>query len=278
MLENQSAAQGASVAEEVSLLDSIVEQSRVAKSDSERARAKDIIGELASQVLSGTVVVSDNLSATLDARVAELDRLISQQLSAIMHAPEFQKLESTWRGLHYLVKETSTGQTIKIKALNATKRDLTKDFKTAIEFDQSALFKKVYEEEFGTFGGAPFGALIGDYEITRQPEDMYFIEQMAHVAAASHAPFIASSSPELLGLESFADLGKPRDLAKVFDTVEYAKWKSFRDSEDSRYVGLTLPRFLGRLPYNPKDGTVVESFNFVDHCSSSVLIFKIFEI
>ena len=132
MLENQSAAQGASVAEEVSLLDSIVEQSRVAKSDSERARAKDIIGELASQVLSGTVVVSDNLSATLDARVAELDRLISQQLSAIMHAPEFQKLESTWRGLHYLVKETSTGQTIKIKALNATKRDLTKDFKTAI--------------------------------------------------------------------------------------------------------------------------------------------------
>ena len=264
MLENQSAAQGASVAEEISLLDSIVEQSRVAKSDSERARAKDIIGELASQVLSGTVVVSDNLSATLDARVAELDRLISQQLSAVMHAPEFQKLESTWRGMAYLVKETNTGQTIKIKALNATKRDLVKDFKTAIEFDQSALFKKVYEEEFGTFGGAPFGALIGDYEVTRQPEDMYFIEQMAHVAAAAHAPFIASSSPELMGLETFADLGKPRDLAKVFDTVEYAKWKSFRESEDSRYVGLTMPRFLGRLPYNPKDGTVVESFNFVE--------------
>ena len=138
MLENQSAAQGASVAEEVSLLDSIVEQSRVAKSDSERERAKDIIGELASQVLNGTVVVSDNLSATIDARVAELDRLISQQLSAVMHAPEFQKLESTWRGLNYLVKETQTGTTIKIKALNATKRDLVKDFKTAIEFDQSA--------------------------------------------------------------------------------------------------------------------------------------------
>lgn len=227
MLENQSAAQGASVAEEVSLLDSIVEQSRVAKSDSERERAKDIIGELANQVLSGTVVVSDNLSATLDARVAELDRLISSQLSAIMHAPEFQKLESTWRGLNYLVKETQTGTMIKIKALNATKRDLVRDFKTAIDFDQSALFKKVYEEEFGTFGGAPFGALIGDFEITRQPEDVYFIEQMAHVAAAAHAPFISSASPELLGLESFADLGKPRDLAKVFDTVEYAKWKSF---------------------------------------------------
>jgi predicted component of type VI protein secretion system len=155
-----------------SLLDEIVEQSRVAKSDAEHARAKDIIGELVKEVLDGTVVVSDNLSATLDARVADLDRLISAQLSAVMHAPEFQKLESTWRGMSYLVKETQTGTMIKIKALNATKRDLVRDFKTAIDFDQSALFKKVYEEEFGTFGGAPFGALIGDYEITRQPEDI----------------------------------------------------------------------------------------------------------
>ncbi|MCM3011673.1 type VI secretion system contractile sheath large subunit, partial [Bacillus subtilis] len=126
-------------------------------------------------------------SATIDARVAELDRLISTQLSAVMHAPEFQRLESTWRGLDYLVKESNTGQTIKIKALHAPKRDLVRDFKGASEFDQSALFKKVYEEEFGTFGGSPFGALIGDYEISRQPEDMYFIEQMSHVAAAAHA-------------------------------------------------------------------------------------------
>src|ERR1700744_6468501 len=194
-------------AAEPSLLDQIVEQSKVAKSQAEHTRAKDLIGELVNQVLDGTVIISDNLSATLDARVAELDRLISSQLSAVMHAPEFQKLESTWRGLHYLCKETTTGTTLKIKALNATKRDLSRDFKTAIEFDQSALFKKIYEEEFGTFGGAPFGAILGDYEITRQPEDMYFVEQMAHVAAAAHAPFIASTSPELLGLESFADLG-----------------------------------------------------------------------
>ncbi|MBS0427697.1 MAG: type VI secretion system contractile sheath large subunit [Proteobacteria bacterium] len=246
------------------LLDRIVDQSKVAKSQAEHVRARDIIGELVQQVLDGSVIVSDNLSATIDARVADLDRLISAQLSAIMHAPEFQKLESTWRGLDYLVKETSTSTMLKIKVLNATKRDLTRDFKAAIEFDQSAMFKKVYEEEFGTFGGAPFGALIGDFEVTRQPEDMYFLDQMAHVAAAAHAPFIGAASPELLGLESFADLGKPRDMAKVFDTVEYAKWKSFRDSEDSRYVGLTLPRFLGRLPYNPKEGTVVDSFNFVE--------------
>jgi type VI secretion system protein ImpC len=251
-------------ASESSLLDQIVEQSKVAKSDTEHARAKDLIGELVNQVLDGTVVVSDNLSATIDARVAELDSLISAQLSSVMHSPEFQKLEGTWRGLHYLVHESNTGATIKIKALSATKRELVRDFKAAIEFDQSALFKKVYEEEFGTFGGAPFGALIGDFEISRQPEDMFFIDQMSHIAAAAHAPFIGSASPELLGLETFSDLGKPRDLGKVFDTVEYTKWKSFRDSEDSRYVGLTLPRFLGRLPFNPKDGEVAETFNFVE--------------
>ena len=262
------APEAAAVAE-AGLLDQIVEQSKVARSDAEHARAKDIISELAREVLDGTVVVSDNLNLTLDARVAELDRIISEQLSAVMHAPEFQQLESSWRGLHYLCQQTSTGTMLKVKVINAPKKDLVRDFKSAIDFDQSALFKKVYEEEFGTFGGAPFGALIGDYSIGRQPEDMYFVEQMSHVAAASHAPFISAASEDMFGLETFADLGKPRDLAKVFDTVEYAKWKSFRDGEDSRYVGLTLPRFLGRLPYNPKDGTTVEGFNFVEEVEAS---------
>ncbi|MCD9046514.1 type VI secretion system contractile sheath large subunit [Luteimonas sp. MHLX1A] len=263
------AASVAPATEAAGLLDQIVEQSKVARTDVEHRRAKDIISELAREVMDGTVVVSENLSLTLDARVAELDRMISEQLSAVMHAPEFQQLESTWRGLHYLCQQTSTGPMIKVKVLNAPKKDIVRDFKSAIDFDQSALFKKVYEEEFGTFGGAPFGALIGDYAIGRQPEDMYFIEQMSHVAAAAHAPFISSASEDMFGLESFTDLGKPRDLAKIFDTVEYAKWKSFRDAEDSRYVGLTLPRFLGRLPYNPKDGTTVEGFNFVEEVEAS---------
>lgn len=264
MLQAEGLLPAATAATTTSLLDDIVRESKVARSDVERLRARDLIAELVKEVLQGTVVVSDNLSATLDARVADLDELISEQLSEVMHHPDFQRLEATWRGLHYLCKHTSTGALQKIQVFNCTKKELVRDFQTAIDFDQSTLFKKVYEEEFGTFGGAPFGALIGDFEFTRQPEDMYFLEQMAHVAAAAHAPFVSAAAPELFGLESFTELGRPRDLAKVFDTVDYAKWKSFRDSEDARYVGLTLPRFLGRLPYNPKDGTAVEGFNFVE--------------
>ncbi len=254
---------------EDALLDDIVERSKVAKSAIEHARAKDIIGELVQQVLDGTVTVSHSVSATLDERVAQLDRLISEQLSAIMHAPAFQKLEQSWTGLHYLVRNTATGPGLKIRMLNATQRELVRDFRSALEFDQSTMFKKVYEEEFGTFGGAPFGALLGDFEISRQPEDMYFIEQMSQVAASAHAPFITAAAPELFGLEGFGDLGKPRDLSKVFDTVEYAKWKAFRESDEARYVGLTLPRFLGRLPFHPVDGTTVDGFNFVESVDGS---------
>jgi len=268
-MAQQSLSTAAPATDTTSLLDSIVAQSKVARSDTERVRAKDIISELVREVLSGTVVVSDNLSASLDARVAEIDELISRQLSVVMHHAEFQKLESTWSGLHYLCKHTSTGALMKIRIFNATKTELIRDFKTAIDFDQSALFKKVYEEEFGTFGGAPFGTLVGDYQISRQPEDMYFVEQMSHVAAAAHAPFLSAASPEMFGLDGFTDLGKPRDMSKVFDTVEYAKWKSFRESEDARYVGLTVPRFLGRLPFDPKDGATVEGFNFVEDVDGS---------
>lgn len=257
-------AQTGAVLEGVSLLDDIVAKSKVARTETEHARAKDIIGELVKEVLDGTVVVSENLSANIDARIAEIDQLISSQLSEVMHAAEFQKLEASWTGLQYLCKHTSTSEQLKIKVFNASKKEVVKDFKTAIDFDQSVLFKKVYEEEFGTFGGAPFATLIGDYEVGRSAEDMYFVEQMSHVAAAAHSPFISAASPDLFGLESLTDLGKPRDLAKVFDTVEYAKWKSFRESEDSRYVGLTVPHFLGRLPFNPRDGATTEGFSFVE--------------
>jgi type VI secretion system protein ImpC len=211
--------------------------------------------------MKGTVRVSKDIEATINARIADIDELLSRQLNEIMHAQEFQRLEASWRGLHYLVHQSETSTMLKIRVFNVSKNDLLKDLERASEFDQSALFKKVYEEEYGMFGGAPFGALIGDYEFGRHPQDMALLDQISHVAAAAHAPFIAAASPQLYNLESFTDLGAPRDLAKIFDTVEYVKWKSFRESEDSRYVGLTLPHILLRLPYGPET-VPVEAFNF----------------
>jgi type VI secretion system protein ImpC len=258
--EIQSAPQAAET-EAANLLDTIIEQSRAATNELEKERARDLIGELAQQVLAGEVTVSKDLAASIDARVAQLDMLISAQLNEIMHQADFQKLEASWRGLNFLVMESETSTQLKIKVLNASKKDLLKDFKRSPEFDQSALFKKIYEEEFGTFGGAPYAGFIGDYEFTRHPEDFALLEELSHVAAASHAPFISSASPALFGLESHIDIGRPRDLAKIFDTVEYAKWKSFRDSDDARYVGLVLPHVLGRLPYGARTSPV-EEFGF----------------
>lgn len=245
----------------VSLLDQIVESSRVAATTYEKANAKDQIAELVEQVLAGTVTVSKDLAASIDARIAQLDQLLSDQVNAIMHHPEFQKLEASWRGLKYLVAQSETSPMLKIRMMNASKKDLVKDFKSAPEFDQSALFKKIYEEEYGTFGGAPYAALIGDYEFSRHPEDFYLLEELSHVAASAHAPLISAAAPKLFGLETFGDIGRPRDLSKIFDTVEYAKWKSFRESEDSRYVGLVLPHVLGRLPYG-RDTVPLDEFNF----------------
>lgn len=250
------------------LLDSIIDQSRVATSDSEKRHTRNLISELVDQVLKGAVALSSDLSASIDLRIAELDQLLSDQVNAIMHHPDFQRLEASWRGLKYMVMQSETSTTLKIKVMNASKKDLVKDIKAAPEFDQSALFKKIYEEEYGTFGGAPYAALVGDYEFTRHPEDFYLLEEMSHVAASAHAPFITSAAPGLFGLENFTDIGKPRDLAKIFDTVEYAKWKSFRESEDSRYVGLVLPHVLGRLPYG-RDTVPVEEFNFEEDADGS---------
>lgn len=249
------------------LLDSIVEQSRIARSDEEHTRAKSLIGELAKEVMAGTVTISDNMTLALDKRIAEIDAMISKQLSKIMHDPEFQKVESTWRGLYYFCQESPSNPLIKIRILNTTKKELIKDFQSATDFDQSTLFKKVYEEEYGSFGGAPYATLIGDFEFDRTPADIYLLEQMSHVAAAAHAPFISAASPNILGLESFTDIDRPRDVSKIFETAEYVQWRSFRESDDSRYVALAMPRVLGRLPYDPKDGIQTDGFNFVEQVS-----------
>jgi type VI secretion system protein ImpC len=256
------AAETAATAEpQVSLLDQIIHETRLDRDEQQAEQSRQQIATLVQAVLSQTVKVSKDLEHTLTAKIADIDELISRQLNEILHHPDFQSLEASWRGLRYLVTSSETSTMLKIKVLNVPKKDLARDLERATEFDQSALFKKIYEEEFGTFGGAPFGALIGDYEFGRHPQDLAMLEKISNVAAAAHAPFFAAAGPQMFNLDSFTDIGLPRDLAKIFDTVEYAKWKSFRDSDDSRFVGLTLPHVLMRLPYGP-DTVPVEGFNF----------------
>src|ERR1039457_5516214 len=250
--------------QESSLLDQIVEQGRFGTEVSARERGKDLVKEFVAQVLDGSMTIAKDAEAMINARIAQIDHLLSLQLNEILHHSAFQKLEGTWRGLKYLMDNTETSVQCKIKALNVNKKDLLRDLQRAAEFDQSALFKKVYEEEFGIFGGAPFGALVGDYEFNRGPEDMELLERTAQVASAAHAPFLSAADPSVFNLESFGQLDAPRDLGKVFDTTEYAKWKSFRASEDSRYVGLCVPRMLIRLPYG-KETKSIEAFNYEEN-------------
>jgi type VI secretion system protein ImpC len=251
---------GVTESAELGLLDRIVDQGRLAEPGA-RERGRDLVRNFVSEVLKGTVTIAPDTEAMINARIGQIDELLSTQLNEIMHHPDFQRLEATWRGLFYLLSNTETSTTLKIKVFNVNKKDLLKDLQKASEFDQSALFKKVYEEEFGVFGGAPFGALIGDYEFGKGGQDMELLEKISQVAAAAHAPFVTGTSPDMFNLETFTQLDQPRDLAKIFDTTEYAKWKSFRQSEDSRYVALTGPRILIRQPYGSTT-VPVEAFNY----------------
>jgi type VI secretion system protein ImpC len=218
-------------AQEVSLLDQIISQGRLARDEEQRKLAKDLIGEFVGQVMAGTMTVSKNTLAMINQRIGQIDALISKQLNAVLHHEDFQKLEASWRGLHYFVYQSETSTSLKIQVLNASKKDLATDMERAPEFDQSALFKKVYTEEFSTFGGAPFGALIGDYEFSRHPQDIALLEKISNVAAAAHAPFITAASPQLFNWEDYTELTGPRDLSKIFESRDYVKWQSFRNSE-----------------------------------------------
>ena len=233
---------------EGTLLDTIITKGRMARDDSQMPYAKDLIGELVTQILDEGMTVSADTGAMLTGRIAQIDQLITDQLNEIMHQPEFQKLEASWRGLSFLVMNTETGPMLKLRLLNITQKELLSDLEKAVEFDQSQMFKKVYEEEYGTFGGYPYTMLVGDYEFGRHPQDMALLEMLSNVAAAAHAPFIAMASPRLFDMDSFTELGTPRDLSKIFESLELIKWRSFRDSEDSRYVSLTMPHILMRLP------------------------------
>lgn len=272
MAEENMEGQEVAVAEEdqeLSLLDRIVTRGGMAHDDSQLPYARDLIGELVAQILDEGMTVRADTAAMINERIAEIDELITRQLNEIMHNPAFQKLEASWRGLHYFVMNTETGPKLKLRLLNVTKGELLKDLEKAVEFDQSQLFKKVYEEEYGTFGGHPYSMLVGDFEFSRHPQDMALLEKISHVAAAAHAPFVSSASPKLFDMESFTQLGVPRDVSKIFESAELIKWRSFRESEDSRYVALALPHILMRLPYGAETVSV-EGLNFEEDVDGKV--------
>ncbi|NCX97313.1 MAG: type VI secretion system contractile sheath large subunit [Planctomycetia bacterium] len=258
--ETQGAAQSASAATQAegSLLDTITQMMPKAV---EKPRRDELIRSLVEQSVKGTVRFDKSVTKTIGSAITAIDAVMSKQLAAIMHNEAFQKLEGSWRGLHHLVQNSETGAQLKIRVLNLSKRELFKDLDKAVEFDQSQAFKKIYEAEFGSPGGEPYGALIGDYEFTNHPEDIDLLSKMSQVAAAGFCPFLSAADPALLGLESFEDLSKPRDLEKIFLDESFTKWRSFRDSEDSRFVTLTMPRCLSRLPYG-KNTKVVDAFDF----------------
>nr|USU33139.1 type VI secretion system contractile sheath large subunit [Methylobacterium sp. OTU13CASTA1] len=246
-----------SVKGSTSLLDTAIAATKQTEPD----RTEGLLRTLTQTALAGTVSFDRNLTVTLTRAIAEIDARISRQLAAVMHDPEFLKLEGSWRGLKYLVHNSETSANLKIRVLNVSKRELGKDLLKATEFDQSQIFKAIYENEFGTPGGEPYGALIGNYEFSNHFEDIEMLQGLSGVAGAAFAPFIAAASPKLFGFEDFRDLARPRDLEKIFDTVEYAKWRSYRDSPDSRFVTLTMPRVLARLPYG-RETRSVDEFDF----------------
>jgi type VI secretion system protein ImpC len=239
----------------------LLEDAISATKQTEPKRAEELLRTLTEQALEGTITYSKNLNFTINEAIKQIDAKVSNQLAAVMHHPKFQKLEGSWRGLHYLVMNTETSESLKIKVMNWTKRELFRDLSRATEFDQSQLFKKIYENEFGSPGGQPYGALIGDYEFTNHPEDIDALRLVSNVAAAAFAPFIAAASARLIGLDSYTELSAPRDLSKIFDSLEYTKWNAYRDTEDSRFMTLVLPRVLARLPYGERT-TSVDEFDF----------------
>ncbi|MCS2163155.1 type VI secretion system contractile sheath large subunit [Scandinavium sp. H11S7] len=241
-------------------LDQIIDNTQAIRRESDRGKVKKQLDNFLSEVASGAVIVSNDLVGSIEMRIAAIDELLSAQVSKIIQAPEFQRKESSWRGLHKLVQSSVTENT-KVRVFNCTKKELLRDFKSASDFDQSSLFKSIYESEYGTFGGDPYSAFVGDFEFDAMPEDIQLLEQISHVAAAAHAPFLSAANPGMFAMSSFSEMPRPRDMGKLFDTSDYARWKSFRQSDDSRYVGLTLPRVIGRLPYGSKTVSV-DMFNF----------------
>jgi type VI secretion system protein ImpC len=255
--------QAAAGTTELSEFSSLLNKEFKPKTDRAKEAVETAVRTLAEQVLRDTKIVSSDAIKTIESIIAQIDQKLSEQINQIMHHAEFQQLEGAWRGLHHLVNNTETDEMLKIRVLNISKKDLSKTLKKfkGTAWDQSPLFKKMYEEEYGQFGGEPYGCLVGDYYFDHSPPDVELLTEMGQIAAACHAPFISAAAPQLLQMETWQELQNPRDLTKIFGTPEYAAWRSLRESEDSRYIGLAMPRFLSRQPYGAKTNPVAE-FDF----------------
>ncbi|MCC6661575.1 MAG: type VI secretion system contractile sheath large subunit [Phycisphaerales bacterium] len=257
----QAAAGGATA--EMTEFQSLLKKEFKPKSDHAKGAIEAAVQTLAEQALAGVAKVSDDAIKTIEGIIAAIDKKLTQQINKILHHPDFQQLEGTWRGLHYMVSNTETDETLKIRVLNISKNDLAKTLKKfkGTAWDQSPIFKKLYEEEFGSPGGQPYGALMGDYHFDHSAPDVELLAGMAQVAAAAHAPFIAGGSPSVMNMDSWQELSNPRDLTKIFQSAEYAAWRSLRQSDDAKYIGLAMPRYLSRIPYGAKTNPV-EDFDF----------------
>jgi len=233
------------------------------KSDRDKSEVENAVRTLAEQALAGAVTVSADVLVTLQQIIAEIDKKLSEQVNLIIHHEDFRQLEGAWRGLHYLVNNTETDEQLKIRVMNISKKDVHKTLKKfkGTAWDQSPIFKKAYEEEYGQFGGEPFGCLVGDYHFDHSAPDVEFLSEMSKVSAACHAPFITGLSPNVMFMESWQELANPRDLTKIFQTPAHAAWRSLRESDDAKYLGLAMPRFLSRMPYGATTNPV-EEFDF----------------
>jgi type VI secretion system protein ImpC len=270
MAETQKSTEAAAATMEVNEFASLLNKEFKPQTDGAKSEIENAVKTLAQQALASSKLIRTDVTETINAMVAEIDRKLSQQISQILHNEEFQKLEGAWRGLHYLVNNSETDEQLKIRVMNISKKDLHKTLKRykGAAWDQSPIFKKLYEEEYGTLGGEPFGCLVGDYYFDHGPMDVELLGEMAKVAASAHAPFLSAASPTVFQMESWQELSNPRDLTKIFSVPEYAGWRSLRESDDARYLGLCMPRFLARRPYGSKTNPV-EDFDFEEDAAGS---------
>jgi type VI secretion system protein ImpC len=247
-------------------LSSLLQQEFRPKTEQAQQAVEFAVTTLAEQALDQSVTLSDDAYQTIQAVIAQIDQKMTEQINHILHHPEFQRLEGAWRGLHHLVSNTETDELLRIRVMPATKKELARNLKRykGVAWDQSPLFKKVYEQEYGQFGGEPFGCLVGDYHFDHSPPDVEMLGELARIGAAAHSPFIAGAAPSVMQMESWQELANPRDLTKIFSNTEYAAWQSLRESDDARYLGLAMPRFLARLPYGARTNPVDE-FDFEEN-------------